>query len=253
MKQKLLFVLPDEDELLLAAIAAIESYMAKLIAEKARPIVTLVCKESWLTDIVVPPAYKIVSSLEEATDNYDMVVELTREKAQALANATGRSAASGFGVILGFESVNELPRLFQVKDPEYDLGILSWEGESFSKFCRSANRAFPEVKIQIIPTFEHSIDVHKKVFNSAMVVGYRSINTYLAACAKRALLELYPLTEEKSFFAKWSLGKYWQLVLETPESIEDNYQLLWRSFERQATSFFNRRLHNRELVHVHEG
>lgn len=254
--QKLLFVMPEQEETFIAAMAAVSAYVVKLAAANIRLDINIVARQTWLSDLLVPPAYKMHASVAEAGTGYDLAVELTQERAEQLANATSRSCASGFGTLLGFESVGELVRLQGVGEPRYDIGIIWW-GEGSTKFCEALQRMCEDATAKLImpvvlkprnagfatdicnwdqtvlqrTQWEYSVE---DALSCDLLVGMRSTLTYLAACAGRALIELYPVDEfEKSFYAKWSSHQYWMMLLERREAIETdrNYATLWKNFQ----------------------
>ena len=245
--QKLLFVMPDDEETYIAAVAALSAYTAKLYSANMRLDVNLVGRRTWLSDLLVPPAFRMHDSVESAGVGYDLAVELTQERAAQLANATSQSCATGFGTLLGFEGVNELARMRPLPEPEHDIGVLWW-GKTADKFCDAAKRMDPDLNLKrIMPIIWKprsagiSMAALKLVYedscqdalNCRLLVGMRSPLTYFAACAGRAVIELYPVDEyEKSFFAKWSAQRYWCMLLESRNAIDANYPTLWRSFER---------------------
>ena len=271
--QRLLFVMPDDDETYIAAMAAVSAYVGKLNTAGIRTEVSLVGPETWLSGLLVPPAFRMYGTVDAAGGGYDLAVELTQERAAQLANATSQSCATGFGYLLGFEGVSELVRINSLPEPQYDIGVLWW-GDTADKFYESIRRLddngmFLKPRSEGMSTpvnnwngtgrvrmFKHPLGVeHNKqeydadvarygrvadswldyaaVLDCSLLIGVRSPLTYLAACAGRAVIELYPVDEyEKSFFAKWSSNNYWMMLLENRQAIEQNYGTLWRSFER---------------------
>jgi hypothetical protein len=233
--QRLLFILPKDEEILVAAIVSIKSYVAKLAMAKVTSEVVLVGEETWLTDILVPPMYMIVSSVEEALNlipGYDLAVDLGEKKSREVSNKTNRSAASGYGVILGFEIVNELPRLPFIPEPVKEVAIIGmgWASTAIKLF-ESANRKGIPTTI-LVPSGEKEA-FYKELLKYKMIIGNRSIWTYLAAAAIRPVIEVYSLEEnEKNFLAKWSSGKYYMFAVDDMSYVEKNFALLWRSFER---------------------
>src|ERR1039458_4482803 len=126
--QRLLFVMPDDEETFIAAMAAVSAYVGKLNMSGVRTEVHLVSRETWLSELLVPPAFRLHENVGDAmgTDIYDLAVELTQERAQHLANATSQSCATGFGYLLGFEGIGELVRINGLPEPEHDIGVLWW-------------------------------------------------------------------------------------------------------------------------------
>ena len=253
--------MPDDDETYIAAMAAVSAYVGKLNTAGIRTEVSLVGPETWLSGLLVPPAFRMFETVDAAGSGYDLAVELTQERALQLANAISQSCATGFGYLLGFEGVSELVRINGLPEPQYDIGVVWW-GETAEKFVLALSRLAAscldgeDLKFKMImPTvlkyrsagiatpvcnwsqtelqrtqWEYSLD---EALDCRLLVGMRSPLTYLAVCAGRAVIELYPVDEyEKSFFAKWSSNNYWMMLLENRQAIEQNYGTLWRSFER---------------------
>jgi hypothetical protein len=239
--QRLLFVMPDDEETYIAAMAAVFAYVGKLNMSGIRTDVHLAGRETWLSDLLVPPGFCMHESVADAmgNDTYDLAVELTQERAVQLANATSQSCATGFGYLLGLAGIGELVRINGLSEPQYDIGVVWW-GETAQKFYNSLSRVDYDAKICMLPSVrawagQRSLgdSDYAAVLDCALLVGMRSPLTYLAACAGRAVIELYPTDEyEKSFFAKWSSNNYWMMLLENRQAIEQNYGTLWRSFER---------------------
>jgi len=249
--QRLLFVMPDDEETYIAAMAAVSAYVGKLNAAGVRTEVSLVGHETWLSGLLVPPAFRMFETVDAAGGGYDLAVELTQERAAQLANATSQSCATGFGTLLGFEGVSELVRINSLPEPQYDIGVVWWNnGGTCAKFSEALSRMDGNIKMRAVA--EASLELkprsdgistlceairregeYKVALDCSLLIGMRSPLTYLAACAGRAVIELYPVDEyEKSFFAKWSSNNYWMMLLDNRQAIEQNYGTLWRSFER---------------------
>lgn len=233
--QRLLFVMPLEEEAFIAALAAINSYVTKLNSGSIRTEVTMVAKRSWLTDLLVPLSYKLE---DEVTSNkFDLAIEFTEERAKHLANMTSRTCASGFGILLGFENIGELVHV-DANPPSLDLVVIDW-GETTLLFCQAVKRLDASARVGVV-TGEEDIDY---ILDGAMVVGLRSAATYLAACAGRSVVELYPQDEfEKSFYSKWSNPNYTMMLLGSHVVSDKEYSTLWTNFQRIWRQFATRRM-----------
>lgn len=234
--QRLLFVMPPEPEAFIAALAAVNAYVHKLNGGMIRTDVTLVAKRDWLTDMLVPLSYKMED--EVPSNKFDLAIDLAEERAKLLANPTSRTCASGFGTMLGFENTSELVHVSS-NDPVYDLAIISW-GETATLLCQAIKRLDPAANITLLEEDRVCID---DLLEARMVVSLRSVFTYLAACAGRAVVELYPQDEfEKGFYAKWSNPKYTMMLLESRVVSMREYSTLWINFQRIWRQFAQRRV-----------
>jgi hypothetical protein len=238
----LLFKLPEKEEFVVAAWAAISEYTRRL-REASFPVhTTIISKETWLTNLLIPPMIFMVESMEEVErQHFDLVADLSEDRAISLGQ-TGRTAASAYGLIIGMEQV---PELVKIKSPEVknDLLFLYWD-ESIYKSLDSRLRKLGinyrtiEAKHLMDSEWIHDADGSvswylPEVLKSKIILGPRSIWTYLAASAGRVVLEGY-ITDAypREFFSKWSNRNYHMLCASSQESLNKNIEIIWQSLER---------------------
>ena len=223
----LLFVMPQNEELFISAWAAIHTFEMKLKNNNYPVTVTIVAKETWLTKILIPSIVFMVDSLKETEGmKFELAIDMSDDRMTSLA-PFGKTAASCYGTLLGFEFVNELVKIPDV-DLLYDICIISWNENSHDFATKISNQVTKTIRVH-----EENIDKDiKLILQSKIVIGRRSIATHLASCLNRNVIEFYSLDQyPRNFLAKWSNPRYKMIQVPTLDAIEDNYQLLARTLQ----------------------
>lgn len=241
--QKLLFLMPKDGEMFLAAWAAIVAYSKKLSGQRIRVEAHLVAEETDLSDLIIPPTVRMFKSVAEVDSDYDLVMDFSSdEDIKNLTIATSRSAATGYGILLGFEYVDELikvPNL--VVEPTKDVCIINWGTGGAERLYNSITHRYPELVVEVLDIPVDIYSSFKTIANYKAIIGERSILTYLACCLNRSVFELYSFEEHsKAFLAKWSSGKYYMMAVENKTAIDENLSYIWRQFERIKPRVFGR-------------
>lgn len=230
----LLFKMPNDEELFCAAWAAICAYDKRLRDQHFPVHTTLIAKETWLTNLLIPPMTFLANDEKEIEGmHFDLVIDMSEDRAINLMGG-GKTAAACYGAILGLDQVNELVNVKTnfVESPD-DVVIIHWNKE-IRIFAYKIAEQFS------LNTTEVSEDELKnkpsesiKLLNTKIVFGRRSIWTYLAASAGRIVLEGYPLEEyDKTFLCKWNNPQYHLIGTQKKEDLDKNIPIIWRSLER---------------------
>lgn len=222
--------MPENDELFISAWAAIHTFEMKLKNNNYPVVITIIAKDNWLTRLIIPHQVFVTDKIEDVEGmKFELSVDMSDDRALQLA-PFGRTAAACYGTLLGFDNVNELVKL-QDKGCKQDIGILTWNLNSLMFANNNIERL-----LNISPAICREDDMCnagvEAILTSKVVIGRRSIYTYLASCLNRYVIEFYPLDQyPRDFLAKWSNPKYKMIQVDTTEGIERNYQLLWRTLE----------------------
>jgi len=230
---KTLFKMPQNKELFVAAWSAISAYDKKL-RDGAWPVqMTIIAQDDWLTNLLIPPLMFTTDSVDNVEGmEFDLVVDFSDDRILSLASY-GKKANSICGTFLGFEeSFNELV-IFKAPEKKYDICIIPWSEKSLEL----TSHKFLPLKITILDSREEDSEKCRITLQSSIVVGYRSVETYLAASANRIVIEGYDLeTYDRNFLGKWTNPRYNMVCVEKKEDLDKNLSLIWRALERAINS-----------------
>lgn len=230
-----LFKMPKDEQLFVAAYAAISTYEKKLRNLKLPFQIFLLTKENWLTDLIVSSMNFIVESLDDVSNiHFDMAIDLKDEDAIAIGKS-GKHAAQAFGFMMGLTEVTELV-VIPPEEIKYDLCIIPWSTKSI-ELINSIRTRFPDI------TFNDT-----EATRSRIVCGCRSIATYISACMNKSVLELYTLEDyPKEFLSKWSNHQYRMLCVEKKEAIDANHHIIWRALEQKINGIVQGQSRNKPI------
>src|SRR5689334_1125096 len=96
-----IFVMPKDSELFIAAWSAICAFEDKLRSHRYPFQTVIVCKENWLTKLIVSPMTFIVEDTN-VDMSFDLAIDLSDDRIIELGK-TGRTAASVCGVLIGLD------------------------------------------------------------------------------------------------------------------------------------------------------
>lgn len=232
MSYKVLFRMPKDPELFIAAYAAISAYERKVKAMPVAINITLITEDNWLTQLLVHPSIFIAESIEETLDiKYDLVVDMSEERVKSLARE-GRTAASICGTFVGLEHVNETQINLSKLSKEYSEGtvaVISW-GENSSKLITWLRYQFG-INVRCLDEKEfYGVEEINSfaALKCNLVIGRRSVATYLAAIAGKVVIELYSLEQyDRDFLAKWSSPKYQALYAKRDSDLDNGSEAMW--------------------------
>lgn len=219
---KILIKFPKDEELIVAAYAAVAMYERKLRSLKVPFQTFIIAEESWLTELIIPPMTFISENIDDVFGtSFDMIVDMRDEDIISLGKS-GKHAAYCCGVMLGLSEVHELVPVEE--EINFDVCYIPWSEKSL-EFGNDLLHKFDLKFTNLAPTY------------SKVVVGFRSIATYLAACAGRSVLELYSLEDyPREFLSKFSNPQYSMLCVQKKEDIENSYHIIYRALERKLNA-----------------
>lgn len=243
----LLFKMPKDDELFVAAWAAISEY-ERILRDKKIPIqTTLIAEDNWLENILIPATVFVTDNINNVKGmEFDIIVDMEDERATDLGKYS-RTAACAYGAILGLHDVPELVKLVKPVEASHDICILFWDQES-AFLVNKINRQWPLLTVAAVSQDDPT--AADTAMKSRLVFGQRSLATYLAACSHRIVLEGYTLYNySKDFLAKWSNPRYSMICVENEEALNKNHPIIWRSLERLINSL-QKSLRKSEVANV---
>ena len=216
--------MPKDQELFVAAYAATISYEKKLRLLKIPFQTFLVTEQNWLTDLLIPMTTHIVEDMNDVFGiHFDLSVDMKDEDIIAIGKS-GKHAAYACGVMLGLTEVETLVPL-QSKETKFDLTFLPW-GIKATNFICNLSIKFDGILINGLEPFQ-----------SKIVVGQRSIATYIASCMGKSVLELYSLEDyPREFLSKWDNPQYSMLCCEKKEDFDNNFHIIYRSIEKKINA-----------------
>jgi hypothetical protein len=239
MTEKHLYVLPEDPESCLAAIAAIQGLLGELKKRKGEADVTVVCPNETLIDVAVCIDEKCDVYRELPEDvklrDWDMFFKFDVELAYKMAQPTQKHITQIFGIQIGSDpkSLPDLAALWPAKAipaAVYDVCLLPFP--SRKRVYEYLSNNFPE--LTIAPQLGYDITINWQVVqaeSAKIVVGVRSFGTYVAASLGRAVIELYPDDRYRQWLSKWNNPRY-QMIYGKIENMTP--ELVFKALEVQC-------------------
>ena len=227
--QTLLFVMPNDAEMTIAAVAAVEAYVISLVAQRVRVRVAIVISGFFIFQYVVfPPQWLIFNNVGKAVEvmgRFDLAVGFDIDDAREISKNVEQSAATCFALKLGIPGVKELPRrIVKAPEIEYNVGIVDTKYVDCSKLHEMVSRD-NSLKVKRVKGIE--------ALSCEVVIGEPSVYTYLATMMGRAVIEIIPKSHGH-FLDKWSSSRWYKYEVDTENVNEEEVirLTLFRSFER---------------------
>lgn len=240
-----LYILPDDLESALAALAAVQDYYQWLVNEEHRRWVNVHVSIRCLRvfEFLLPAfmygdnvlsVHYIESDEEQAKTSFDYVVKFDADVAFKMAEQTEKHMAQMFGIFIGSDPQKMIPDLSALKKnrtPEVDVAILPFpDAFRFHEFLENNH---PELNVKTV--LDDFSPLLESVYNAKMVVGLRSGLTYLAAGLGKAVIEIYSPDVNRNWLSKWSHPLY-QMIYAQPEQVQAElvyraWEVLWRRLQ----------------------
>lgn len=223
--ERLCFVMPQDPEIYLAAIAVLQAYCKDLATKEAATgvrealAVTVVTDPAlqFLLDALPVPCRTLHSSAKLACPDFDLVFEFNAEAAYALGHATQKHVTQAFGLMLGCDA-KSLPDLSNVVQIEQAFGgvdqrvacplfvhwPISWlpiVAEFHKQFLLESTVVPADVPLSVQERF-------RAVLRAPMVIGPQSFETYVAASLGITTVELCSTKLHRRWLSKWAAKSY---------------------------------------------
>lgn len=251
MSDKILFGMPEDPELFLAALAAVQDYGWHLVRQlefKQRDA-------DWVLGIHVPnhqldflrPCFPWKGDWFEEPDptgdgmkrytnpvdttfvqewtpkrgEWDFVYRFDPEVAYSISETSEIHAATAFGILIGAAPEPEFPSLDRLHlEALNGIAVLPFDGDQ--EMADLLEIHYPE-----FPVVTGIGDVFGVPYQYDMVIGPRSSDTYMAASLGKRVVELYPDDRHRGWLAKWGIGtRYMQMY-----GKEFPVGMIWRAVE----------------------
>lgn len=157
---------------------------------------------------------------EKQRGEYDCFIDFDFERAKVISKNVGLHITGGFNAIVGSGSghwpiMKYIMPDIQVDDPSMvvDVLIIPWDEEEGQKFYGYLKRSHPDLEILIdnrdFKMFEDKPrDLLAYINHFKVVVGRMSAATYAAACLKKAVIEIFPTSDDVLFYTNYGLDYY---------------------------------------------
>lgn len=233
-QDSILFGMPEDPEIFLAALSTIQDYVTQLKKQYKEGrkeggwfVAAHVVKELEFLKCCFPPEVVFVDEYLPIRGEWDYVFKFDVETAYSLSLPTEQHVTTSFGIMLGADP-KELPDMSGlVYVPDWTKGatvlLLNFEGRDELAELISTHR--PELGIAKSMSASPAY-----IFDYAVVVGPRSFETYVASAMGKTVLELYPDDRHQKWLSKWS-GKY-QMIYGSSFPVEWIYRGLEGLLER---------------------
>lgn len=231
LEEHVCFKIPNDipPEEIFAVIAAIQAYLKdaqdkndgwnSMVKSYRRLLVVhlyLVCN-AWfnvlLQEILNPKdIYSEDSAFTRRT--FSFYRELKRDRALHIGNNTRRHAAQAYGILIGSapRSIPDVTGLrFDASAEETDILIVDANMQHALHLSKIVSDVLPEVKVYCIDTIRKR-EMFGLLAKAKLVIGKTSLETYLACCFGKQVIELYPTTMPRHWLSKWSASGYKMLV-----------------------------------------
>jgi len=245
VNERHLYVMPNDLESFLAALAAIQDYYAQLWKRHANVQVNVIMNDAFG---FLLPAFKMGDNVldviwlkERALGSIvhldmDHVVDFDVDRARFLAKKSEKSLVQTFGIMLGSDPQRSLPVLNALplpETPQFDVIILPFlDAEKFYSFLQNNH---PELTVHYAKT---EFREHKLAHSAKMMVGVKSGMTYLAAAFGTGVVEIYPPSSEpRHWLSKWSHPMYQMIYVEPEQANAELVYRAWVNLWRRVQSF----------------
>jgi len=253
VRDKVIFSLPEDPEMMMAAMAAVQDYVFQL----DKQVQNQIKNSNWELEVYSPnksmdflkPAFdervKFVDEYKPTRAEYDFAHKFDPLMAYDFSVKTERHVTDVFGIMIGAAPM-EVPFLRKInKLFEYAKGtkqrVMVLPCPQQKELVELIDLHHPEVDVRAPQdnwTTRMPGVLNELVQQAELVIGPRGVGTYLAASYNRWVLEMYPTGRHKGWLAKWA-GKRYQMIYgdDIPTA------LVWRAlegiWERWVTSFLS--------------
>jgi len=215
----ILFGMPEDPEMFLAALATVQDYVAQLkkqVKDRRKHgewfVAVHLVKEFEFFKCCFPEEIVFVDEWNPVRGEWDYVYKFDAEVAYDLSLPTQQHVTTCFGILVGADPAM-VPDLSAVEHEFYTgkepmLQLLSFEGR--------------DELAEIIDN--HHPELGEALCGTSVVVGMRSFETYVAAALGKTVLELYPNDKHVKWLEK--PGNY-QMIVGDHFPVE----FVWRALE----------------------
>ncbi len=245
--ERILFVMPSNPEMFLAALAAVEAYEDIRLSEQTYAQINgaiyfeyelVLSMREDLEFLVDKKKFKCIRNLanDRSGSIWDLEVWMDPVRATSLAAITNRSLVEGFSLMIGGLLKTIFPTMIRnnedLKDQPAIIFVLDEKGPKvvWDNLVELLEKNFPNYKVlrNREVYYEHYQTLFNVVKNSAAVIGYRSFETYLAAAMKKVVIEVND-GPYKNWLAKFE-DPYYSMVWREIGSALPNEDLLYSAF-----------------------
>jgi hypothetical protein len=222
--EKVLFVMPTDEELFIAALSVIQNYQAEMRKRELVQIYYINSENIQLNFLldVIDEHYKVASDELVNHRRFDLVFKFDAQTAYNVSISTEKHATTSFGIQLGVEP-SSLANLSVLPWPEVTHDVLLCS--NLPEKLREDIRELLMVKVTgtTIMTYDGKMPPATRVLDCVgrckVIVGVRSLETYVAACCEnKGVVEIYPKGVHRRWLSKWTCPRY-QMIAGTPEAV----------------------------------
>jgi hypothetical protein len=232
--------IPDEE--LPAAISALKCYisdayvkadawssMRKGYKRKLTLHVSIIVPDEYRASIIrycIPEASVVSAYHGISLDSFDMYKHIDTASVAGYKAVNKFHAAQVYGVVLGCQafSMFEIPLLESVEVTD----VLVLEDAQLWETLGKALPSSLTVRLLRGQQQKNFKDLIRLLAESRCVVGALSLETYLACCLKKKVVELYPTKMSRSWLSKWS-NKYYKMIVKDKLDTAEDLALAVRS------------------------
>lgn len=236
-RETYLFFMPSDAEEFLCALAAVQGLFDEVAKRDIEPMVGCVCPNPDLSFLIAtlgklatPMCPEDIAESHLSMRDFDLVFKFDVARAKAIGGTTGRHMAEAFSILLG-----GAPKIFP------DLrSVLDWNLEPAADILLLPfNSRLAFVDLIELNRCEHSMfaaddsktckDWLRLVSKARLVVGVRGLQTYLAACLNRRVIEIYPPSHANPGWLSKACNSNYRMVF--AEDTEVSASFLYRVLE----------------------
>jgi hypothetical protein len=244
--EKHFFWMPSDCEMYLAALTAMQDYLKWLDKRSIDIEMSLYCTNPLLSFLDAAAQVKGVVSLRHVSNplidktrtDYDQAIQFDPEIAYQMSLNTEKHVTQMFGIALGSEPSEATPILDacikMIPFPGKDILILPFPGsDQLAEFIFNNHPDWFVTSVSEstsgYPSWmnngQESLDA---VCDHQITVGVRSGITYLAASARRGVVEIYPKDRHRNWLSKWS-NPFYHMIYGNAGEVHSS--LVYRSVE----------------------
>ncbi len=221
--EKFLFHLPEDPEFCIAALAAVEGFVNFKdtentgLALSGNPYGLFETYVTYPRECSFMISYPPLRRCMDRNDIGDIDLEVYLDPARAIriAEATSRSIAEGYALMIGAELTTHFPAMLTVGDLHDARPVVVMVKderlkEVFDEFMMLLHLNFEYLMAITINLGSEVETAFKVIQESAAVIGIQSVETYMACCQKRLVVEIAE-GRDRNFMSKWE-NPYYGLI-----------------------------------------
>lgn len=188
------------------------------------------------------PIFDYTGWNEQARGDFDCYIDFDNQRAKALTYVFNAHATEGLGVLIGCGPLGiitgaDIPHwpmlgpLGLTKDIDLTkrVCIINWDNtyEESHKFKAFLNVNYPHLCVNILEGSYEVEQLVKLILNYDVVLGKAGVETYIAACLTKTVIEIYPTKEDAIYYNSMGIPIYQCIV-----SDHTSAEFMWSVWEK---------------------